>query len=162
MHYFITLKINKKLEKPQLHNWFNIVNQFIQADTFSNKKIKISKKNDEYSYKIDLNTHVTQEDIMFISYAWESVYDGNFEILASDHYSLEEEELYKLKEKISRYIHNNWVDEKISEGWRYGINNNSNQKTSPYLRNWDSLPKDFRKILELDAKKAVDFSKKYF
>jgi spore coat polysaccharide biosynthesis predicted glycosyltransferase SpsG len=98
---------------------------------------------------------------MFISYAWESVYDENFEILVSDHYSLEEEELYKLKEKISRYIHNKWVDEKISEGWRYGINNNSNQKTSPYLRNWDSLPEDFRKILELDAKKAVDFSKKY-
>lgn len=157
MDHYIILKTQRELSKKELYNWFNIINQFIQNDYIKNNKIK-NKSNE---YKLELNNHISNNDLLFINYAWESVYPENFEIMISDEYSLQEEEFNNLKEKISKYLHNRWVDDKISEGWRYGLINNKKEKISPYLRDWDNLPKDYRKILELDIKKAVDFSKKY-
>ena len=159
MDHYIILKSERELSKKELYNWINIINQFIQNDYIKSKKIKIKNKSNEY--KLELNNHISNNDLLFINYAWESVYDEPFEIMISDEYSLQEEEFNNLKEKISKYLHNRWVDDKISEGWRYGLSNSSRDKTSPYLRDWDHLPKDYRKLLEIDIKKAVDFSKKY-
>jgi len=159
MDHYIVLKTKKELSKKELYNWFNIINQFIQNDAIKNKKIKI--KNKIHEYKLELNNHISPDDFIFINYAWESLYHDEFEIKISDEYSLQEDEFNSLKERISKYLHNRWVDDKISEGWRYGLYENNKDKTSPRLRDWDSLPSKYRTILELDIKKAVDFSKKY-
>ena len=40
--------------------------------------------------------------------------------------------------------HNRYVDQKLSDGWRYGEERSSAAKTNPFLLSWDKLPEEQR------------------
>lgn len=157
----ITLTTPDKLDDELLNKWINIVSQLSTTNTVKDKKVKITHNNDKYRYIINLTNHLPTHDISFITTAWEHYYTKNFEITSSDQYTLKDEELNVLLEKISKYLHNRWIDDSISNGWRYGTKYSLKQKTHPALRDWDSLPIEYRKTLPMTPKQAVDFSNKY-
>lgn len=157
----ITLITDHKLSNALLDKWVSIVSQLSTQNTIKDKKIFIKHIDNKYQYIIKLVDHLSKYDISFITAAWEHYYQKSFEINASDQYSLDDEELNVLLEKISKFLHNRWIDDSVSEGWRWGTTYNSKQKTHPALRNWDALPTEYRKILNLSRKEAVDFANKH-
>jgi hypothetical protein len=50
--------------------------------------------------------------------------------------------------EMKKWSHNRWVDEKISQGWRYGAYFNSREKTHPAMQNWDQLSESHRRSPE--------------
>jgi hypothetical protein len=58
------------------------------------------------------------------------------EVTTTEDYFLPENE-YEIDMTSMR--HNRWMDEKVTEGWRYGLEFNENQKTDPRLRPYHEL-----------------------
>jgi hypothetical protein len=55
---------------------------------------------------------------------------------------------------VAKRRHDNWVDERSGQGWRYGTTFNAKAKTHPLLRPWDQLPDEYRKP-DTDMPQAV-------
>ena len=49
------------------------------------------------------------------------------------------EELYKLQEEIAKNVHEVWAAGRISEGWTYGEERNTANKTTPGLVPYEEL-----------------------
>ncbi len=47
-------------------------------------------------------------------------------------------------EMLSILEHDRWVEERISSGWVYGPKKDSDNRVSPYILPWDSLPEDIK------------------
>jgi hypothetical protein len=45
-------------------------------------------------------------------------------------------------ELLAQMEHESWVEEKLSDGWRYGSTKDLEKKTSPYLVPWNELPEE--------------------
>ena len=58
------------------------------------------------------------------------------EVTTTEDYFLPENE-YEIDMTSMR--HNRWMDKKVTEGWRYGLEFNENQKTDPRLRPYHEL-----------------------
>lgn len=49
------------------------------------------------------------------------------------------EELYKLQEEIAKNVHEVWAEGRINEGWTYGEERNTANKTTPGLVPYEEL-----------------------
>lgn len=49
------------------------------------------------------------------------------------------EELYKLQEEIAKNVHEVWAAGRIKEGWTYGEERNTENKTTPVLVPYEEL-----------------------
>lgn len=43
-------------------------------------------------------------------------------------------------ELLAKMEHKRWVEEKLSDGWIYGLAKDLRKKTTPYIVTWDDLP----------------------
>ncbi|MFW5879865.1 MAG: RyR domain-containing protein, partial [bacterium] len=118
-----------------------------------------------YNYKILLKESLTYEDSKFIVTAWDYYYNKDFEIeLSSDEeisdnntIQMDDNSFYFIRKVASKYLHNRWVDKKTQEGWRYGLLYNKEEKTHPALKEWDNLPSENKKLIDIDKEKAYKF-----
>ena len=62
-------------------------------------------------------------------------------------------ELLELTEVIAKNVHEVWAAGRIAEGWRYGEERNTEQKTTPCLVSYEELPEYER---EYDRKTAME------
>ena len=62
-----------------------------------------------------------------------------------------------LKDAYARQAHNQWIQAKMREGYRYGLNMSINEKTHPAMRPWDDLPKEYQRIPETTDKELLDY-----
>lgn len=52
--------------------------------------------------------------------------------------------------------HDDWVQSRIDDGWRYGTEMSIEHKTHPLLRPWDELPDRYRKVDTDQPQKLLD------
>jgi len=127
----------------------------------------------EHGYAIPLTRDLTGIETMFIVNAWEVCFPDDFDIEVSNSYeakglgdfqnTIEYDIDEDLKETainaMSKWDHNRWVDQKLSEGWRWGSYFSSQQKTHPALRDWDNLPESHRRTRPIENQEIYDWLK---
>ena len=103
--------------------------------TFDNKNM----------YDFRLNRSVTEaeaEVILGLINEWtEDEY--TMEITTSEKYDLPEGEI---EADITAMKHNRWLSERVSEGWRYGLEFNETDKTDPRLRPYHELSEKLKNM----------------
>lgn len=164
MNSYIILKTAQKLDDDQEKLFYKIVKKLTPPNAVNSKLLKRSS-NDYYNYKILLNDSLSYEDSKFIVNAWDYYfnYDFEIEISSKDEISdntiidMDDDSFNHIRKVASKYLHNRWIDKKIQEGWRYGLLYNKEEKTHPALKEWDNLPSEHKKLIELDKEKAYRF-----
>jgi hypothetical protein len=74
--------------------------------------------------------------------------------------SIDTDKLEEIVYEVSKYLHNEMVNEKVKDGWRYGESLSYEEKTSPMIRSFDDLPDSYRKMRPDVVKKVVDAIRK--
>ena len=103
--------------------------------TFDNKNM----------YDFRLNRSVTEaeaEVILGLINEWTQD-DYSMEITTSEKYDLPEGEV---EADITAMKHNRWLSERVSEGWRYGLEFNESDKTDPRLRPYHELSEKLKNM----------------
>lgn len=103
--------------------------------TFDNKNM----------YDFRLNRSVTEaeaEVILGLINEWTED-DYTMEITTSEKYDLPEGEV---EADITAMKHNRWLSERVSEGWRYGLEFNESDKTDPRLRPYHELSEKLKNM----------------
>ena len=103
--------------------------------TFDNKNM----------YDFRLNRSVTEaeaEVILGLINEWTQD-DYSMEITTSEKYDLPEGEI---EADITAMKHNRWLSERVSEGWRYGLEFNETDKTDPRLRPYHELSEKLKNM----------------
>lgn len=164
MNNYIILKTEEKLDDEQETLWYKIVKKLTPPNAV-NSKLQKRSSNGYYNYKILLKEPLNYEDSKFIVNAWDYYYKNDFEVELSSEdviddnniIEMDDNSFYHIRKIASKYLHNRWVDKKIQEGWRYGLLYNKEDKTHPALKEWDNLPSEHKKFVELDKEKAYKF-----
>ena len=170
---YIKLITSEPLDKITAKQWADIVAEYAPHDVEVDRKIIDKKtgnmKSPQYHHEVTLSRELKSYEAEFIVAAWEYVYDGDFEIETSvDYhsiptqsndveYSVDEDVMKNITEQINRILHNRWLDEKISSGWRYGLYLNLQEKTHPALQNWDNLPRACRNPKAITEHQIIEF-----
>ena len=119
-------------------------------------------------YTVPLKRDLTYDETLFIVQAWEHVYAGDFDIEISNMYeNMDDDAEIEIDEDIrqraiadlNKQGHNRWVNQQMSEGWRWGTHYNSREKTHPALRGWDELPESHRREREITNKEIFEWMK---
>lgn len=109
-----------------------------------------------FRYQLPLKRNLTGDELERIVKEWVDIFEGDFDIEASspvlrmqDLSMFQEVEVDEDYEKIALNVENNikhqrWMDKQISEGWRYGMKHNVEEKTSPLLRPWEQLSEKYQ------------------
>ena len=103
--------------------------------TFDNKNM----------YDFRLNRSVTEaeaEVILGLINEWTQD-DYSMEITTSEKYDLPEGEI---EADITAMKHNRWLSERVSEGWRYGLEFNETDMTDPRLRPYHELSEKLKNM----------------
>jgi RyR domain len=58
------------------------------------------------------------------------------------HHDLSEPELAELAERLSRRLHEAWVDIRVAQRWTYGPHRNDDRREHPCLVPYDDLPEE--------------------
>lgn len=66
------------------------------------------------------------------------------------------DDLDNVTERLSQYLHEKNLAEKIDAGWSYGENFSFEDKTSPLLIPWDRLPSEHKKLRPDIVNKVID------
>lgn len=101
--------------------------------------------NDKNMYDFRLNRSVTEaeaEVILGLLNEWTED-DYTMEITTSEKYDIPEGET---DIDISAMKHNRWLSERVSEGWRYGLQFNTEDKTDPRLRPYHELSEKLKNM----------------
>lgn len=68
------------------------------------------------------------------------------------------DELINLTEKIAENVHENWVAQRISEGWAYGEKRDDAKKTTPCMIPYSELPdseKEYDRVTAIQTLKLI-------
>lgn len=179
---YIRLLTDVKLNDIQKYTWYKAVDTFLgethspRQENFIDSPITQQpelKGTDEFphvyivylSKKPDL---IRSEQIVVL---WNEIYPRNFEIESSTQcdcpknncscqVEIDDETFLEIQNHASKFFHNRWVEDKIHEGWRFGLLESSKDKTSPRLRDWDSLQDEYRKKMPMTQEQAIGFFKR--
>lgn len=190
MQHYIRLMTTDELTQEQMDDWVDAVVQFspegvvtledaeddLSGDNVWDEESDITADGVEgfpYVYTIGLARNLQPREAEFIVASWSQRYDGDFEIEISHLYNhevdqqrpievdMDDETLKEVAANAAKMLHNRWVDEKIASGWRYGLKLNESDKTHPALRDWDSLPAEYRKHPTITKREAFALIQKY-
>lgn len=158
----ISLIVKDDLDKTALRSWYNSVKNHapngVVKTAFSDGKTASmvkSKRDKSVRYAVPLTRDLQDGEVQKIVEAFAATTDLDFEVYAtssSENYApvdtieIEHEPLLQLCTKWAKQKHDNWMAEKIGNGWRYGPTVSQSNKTHPLLRAWDELPAEYRKV----------------
>lgn len=171
MEHNIILKTKTMLDKDQEEDFLFSIKTHGPEGIIKDDKIYKSKNKKYFCYRVELTRDLLKDEAEFIIYYWDFKFDQDYdiEITQTDindifsydiDYAVFPDAKSKIIEVASRFLHNRWVDNKIKNGWRYGLYYNIRNKTDPKLRDWDSLPQEYRKIPNMNDIQLVNFYKK--
>ena len=101
--------------------------------------------NDKHVYDFRLNRGVTEDEAEVILDLITDWTDNNFvmEITTSKDYDLP---LGETEVNLTAMKHNRWISNKVSDGWRYGLQYNKAELTDPRLRPYHELTEKLKNI----------------
>lgn len=170
--HYVRLKTLKELDKKDVKNWFNAVRDAAPEGTLSSvplvqeghgpKQVQLihnTFKEGSHTYDIPLTRDLTEREIAEIVELFSSYYEnGNFLVEGSSETVMPEEDVEysslelsedayeRLCQKLAKTQHQRWYEEKVDQGWRYGLKESKKDKTHPMLRPWQELPDDYKTI----------------
>lgn len=180
--HYIRLMTDVELSHKQKNVWYKVVNKFLgveYAPTAENYINNLISNRDElegdddypYVYAVYLNEILPVSRAEMIVMAWDHIYPRDFQIESSAEYDPEgcedcefeiDDAMYEeIQKRASKFLHNRWVEHQIQEGWRFGLKTNHKEKTTPKLRDWDSLNEQYRRELDMTREQAVQFLQTY-
>lgn len=175
---YIKLITEHPLEKDVISSWYNCVKNRLPSGiiagiqtTDDNGSLRSSvlvyrKIKKEHHYIISLTRDIQDKEAEPVVTAFMKKYpDIDFEIEIS---SNQAESLNKNKQPIpdNKFLdlctswakdqHDEWMKDRLDNGWRYGTSVDLINKTHPLLRNWHEIPDKFRKINTTQPQKLID------
>ena len=96
-------------------------------------------------YDFRLNRSVSEAEAEVILGLITDWTDDDFimEITTSENYDIPNDET---EIDLSSMKHNRWIDDKVSDGWRYGLNFDKDDKVDPRLQPYHQLTDKLRNI----------------
>lgn len=179
--HYMRLLTDIELNDNQKHIWYRVVETLLGTDNSvqpENFLDKMTSRREElegdvdfpYVYVVYINDVVAPSLAEKIVYVWNEIYPRDFLIEMSAEYNqedcdceveIDDSMFEEIQHRANKFLHNRWVESQISQGWRFGLHNNVQEKTNPSLRDWDSLHEDYRREVALTREQATEFFKKY-
>ena len=161
-HPYILLKTKTDLSDNDTMSWLKAVTKcgpnVIVVGTQINegqKPISFYKKliEGEYVFVAALARNLREDESNAIVENFnQSFPDGDFEVAYSQepkpsnkHVEAQDNILKSIALEAAKRCHNNWLSQRITEGWKFGQKYNSHQKSSPAVRDWENLAESYRK-----------------
>lgn len=161
-HPYISLETNDDLDDAALAAWFGAVTKFGPpgiiaseiVDASSQKSLSFFRKNinDKNYYVIVLSRDLNIDEAENIARAYDRIHpEGDF-VISWSQLPERKEKIKKMSENFLRAMaleaakanHTAWLNEKIAEGWRYGLKYNKIEKINPLCRDWHNLPEKYK------------------
>lgn len=164
-HSYISLTVPLDLEKSDAISWYKTVQETAPEGICvsteippDNKSVRFYKKNTKgkTKYIVVLARNLSADEAAKIAKSWNDIYTAemDFDIdwsqnpqIDSKSEQLKEDTLKAIALESSKRLHNQWTNEKISEGWRYSQKYSKINKTNPLLTSWENLSEKY-KIVE--------------
>jgi hypothetical protein len=177
--HYMRLLTDVELNDKQKHIWYHCVERFLGADhatqpeefvdTLTSNRAELEGDDDfPFVYVVYLSDDIDITIAEQIVMVWDEIYPRDYEIESSaeikdecDDIEIDDAMYEEIQQRASKFLHNRWVDDQLQEGWRFGINSSTKDKTSPQIRDWDSLREEYRRELPMDRQQAIDFLKQY-
>ena len=137
--HHIRIQLNEELDKHDITGILMVLEKSI-TNIFDVDKKEVNYHTEDnkhlYDFKIERSlTEAEGEAILHVIEKWTSN-DFLLEVTTTEDYFLPENE-YEIDMTSMR--HNRWMNEKVTEGWRYGLEFSEDQKTDPRLRPYHEL-----------------------
>jgi hypothetical protein len=173
--FYILQRTPKMLDAGEVRRWYLTVDMLapdnvIMGDDETNS-FMFAMQLQDYIYMVPLVRHLTEAEAETVVEGYMSVSEHDFQIETSNvyranadfghpfetDYQIAVEAKSVLKDAYARQAHNQWIQAKMREGYRYGLNMSINEKTHPAMRPWDDLPKEYQRMPESTDKELLDF-----
>lgn len=162
MHPHISIETKDELDDTALAAWFQSVKDFGPpgiiaseiVDGSSQKSLSFFRKNinGNNHYVVVLSRDLSIDEAETIAKVYDKICpDGDF-VISWSQLPERTEKIKEMSENVLRAIafeaakanHTAWLNEKIAEGWRYGLKYNKIERTSPLCRDWHNLPEKYK------------------
>jgi hypothetical protein len=173
--FYIVQKTSKPLTSDQALKWYLTVEMLGPENVLSGDdettSMMLAAKGEQFYYILPLTRHLSNSEAETIVNGYLRVSSHDFEIEASSVYdidpdfgvefeydiTIEDEAKNVLLSNVMRHNHNTWIQEKLNDGWRFGLDMNIVEKTHPAMRPWDDLPENYRRTHGITNKDLVEY-----
>jgi hypothetical protein len=179
MASYVRIIVAHKLPKKQSVLWYTTVHNILPSgmisqtqltpDTYS--KFYMKRLSDKrYTYIIPLVRDLNAHEVHEILQAWSKSYpvedfildysqpvEHNIPVLAD----ISQQNIAQAIESWSKQQHQKWMQDKMQQGWRFGIVLSIKNKTHPWLQPWESLPHAAKQNNLQACKDLVDCLKQF-
>lgn len=177
---YVSLVVEEALDKEQYQCWFKCVNDYapygvvttIQSVDNKNEPRTVlmvhRETNEAHYYMVPISRDLTEDEAERIVNTWakkceHTDFDIEITVIPSQplqrsdgKISVDAEKYAALATSWAKRKHEEWLDERTKDGWRYGLYVDIEQKTHPLLRPWDELPDRYRKVDLDQPQKLID------
>lgn len=163
----ITLTVGKPLDKKQIATWFECVRRTAPSgvvatiqtvdDEGAPRAVKLIHRTikDKEQYLIPLSRDLLPDEVekiveRFVADIGDLDFDietnANFTVsLTRPNFGLDYDRHVSLSNALAKSKHDLWMKEKTDDGWRYGTELSTVNKTHPLLLPWEQLPDRYKK-----------------
>lgn len=165
MTSWIKLKVGKKLGSSDVKSWYACVRDHVPSGLLYHTKLPSQEENLEssyyhkqvasgaHTYVIPLVRDLVHHEVYQIAQAWDKQFPEQDFIIdysqPQDHVQpqtpdVPESKIAQVMDAWCKRQHDNWMQDKLDKGWRYGTQISVKQKTHPWIQPYESLPGDAR------------------
>lgn len=173
--FYIQQRTQKTLNAEEIQRWFFTVVMLAPGGVIAGDDetagFMLASQGDDYLYRIPLARHLTVQEAERIVEGYMRVTEHDFEIETSNVYRanadfghpfeneviMDEGARDILQQTYARQAHNEWIQEMMGKGYRYGLNMSESQKTHPAMRPYDDLPENYRNMPRINDQKLLDY-----
>lgn len=159
----ISLKVKTPLTKRQMRQWLEFVTEHCPVTTIEENgktvRMMMRKSSGTYTYAIPLRDHCGDAILATVRDKWplgDISATEEREMISLGGWMVDEETHRGICQEIAKIRHQRLVDRKVSEGWRFAMEDNPKEKTSRMLRPWDDLPEGDRVVDDQLPKLVID------
>jgi len=175
---YIKLITEHPLDKDVISGWYNCVKKLLPSGliagiqaTDNNGTLKSSilvhreiKKENHYIISLTRDIQDKEAEPVVTSFMHKypdidfeiEISSNQADILSNNKISIPDNKFLDLCTSWAKDQHDEWMKDRLKNGWRYGPSISLTNKTHPLLRNWYEIPDKFRKINTTQPQKLID------
>lgn len=177
---YVSLVTEKEIPSEAMKEWFKcvtnkspygVVSTFQSIDNNNQPqtvRMVHRETKDAHYYMIPITRDLMEYEAQRIVDAWTEKWpDEDFDIEVTvvptkpfqkddETITVEQQKYADLAVAWAKRQHEEWMDAKVKEGWRYSITMDADERTHPLLRPWEDLPDQYRKVDLTQPQKLVD------
>ena len=111
--------------------------------------MRYKRNNNKHYYEIPLSRHLEYKEYLELLKILFTNLNNQINIEVSSNFSrsmsggafgYDRDISQEINGTLAKFLHNNWVNKMLTNGWRYGVDLDYDNKVSPFLVDWDYLP----------------------